>query len=103
MLTRLRDTRGYVLATNGMWSSSGGIHDIDRQWLRPYQEEEDAGLEIVGFIERMNEAFATGKLLSELEIPWAHPSTPVSVCNLRSASLGVPLALAEPLENFQPR
>jgi len=86
LLTRLRDARGYVLATNGMWLSSGGIHDIDSQWLRPHQTDGGAVIEVLGLSDRLNEGFAAGKLLSELDTPWARSTQPVSASNLGNIS-----------------
>jgi len=78
LLTRLRDARGYVLATNAMWVSSGGIHDIGSEWQQTYENNGDTAIEVTGLTEALKEGFATGKLLSELNVPWAHSTRPVS-------------------------
>ncbi len=83
-LTSLRDTRGYVLATNGMVLSSGGIHPIDAAYLRRYERGEEGGYDVAGLYDAMAESGQTGRLYSELDLPWAVKTAPVSVENLKS-------------------
>jgi predicted dehydrogenase len=83
--TRLVDTRGYVLTTNGLLLSSGGIHAIDPQQIESYKENgEDEGFDVQGLRQAIETVFAEGRLFSEQGLPWARPTTPVSVENLKS-------------------
>jgi predicted dehydrogenase len=83
-LTSLSDTRGYVLATNGMLLSSGGIHPIDAKHLRQYTRGDEGGYDVAGLYEAVTTSCQTGKLFSELDLPWAVGTSPVSVENLKS-------------------
>jgi len=84
--TSLLDTRGYVLATNGMLLSSGGIHSIDAKYFRRYTRGEEGGYDVTGLREAVSTSFQTGKLFSDLDLPWAVRSSPVSVENLKSVA-----------------
>ena len=70
-LTHLSDTRGYVMATNGMLVSSGGIRDIEDCWVRRFSSEGGEGVEVIGLPEAVDESGNTGKLFSEMRLPWA--------------------------------
>jgi predicted dehydrogenase len=85
--TSLVDTRGYVLATNGMLLSSGGIHTIHESCIQPYKREEEMGYDVPGLREAVQTSFQTGRLLSELGLPWSIKTSPVSVENLDTLSL----------------
>ncbi|XHR30961.1 MAG: Gfo/Idh/MocA family protein [Chthoniobacteraceae bacterium] len=99
LLTRLKDARGYVLATNGAWLSSGGIHDIDSHWKRSYSNNGDPGVEVIGLVEQIEDAFAAGQLLSEQNIPWAYPSRWVSTHNLRNIQFPETTPIGLPAEH----
>jgi predicted dehydrogenase len=83
-LTSLLDTRGYVLATNGMLLSSGGIHPVAAKHLRPYTRGEEGGYDVAGLYDAVTTSCQTGKLFSELDLPWTVGTSPVSVENLKS-------------------
>jgi len=85
--TRLEDTRGYVLATNGMKLSSRNIHDVGPQWIRQYHHEKDRGFDVHALRQAVDASFDTGRLFSDLETPWGVSSEPVSVENLTNFSL----------------
>ncbi len=85
--TRLCDARGYVLATNGMLVSSGGCHDIGAQWISEFQNNGDRGLEVAGLAEAVTSSMSTGKLFSELSVPWAVHTKPVQLDSVKSVSL----------------
>jgi predicted dehydrogenase len=82
--TSLLDTRGYVLATNGMLLSSGGIHPIEAKYLRPYTRGEEGGYDVAGLFDAVTASGQTGKLFSEMDLPWAVRTSPVSVENLKT-------------------
>jgi predicted dehydrogenase len=83
----LIDTRGYLLATNGMLLSSGGIHAIDESYVRRYKREEEIGYDVEGLREAVKSSVQTGKLFSEMGLAWAVKTSPVSVENLKTLSL----------------
>ncbi len=80
--TRLRDARGYVLATNAMLLSSGGVHAIGEPWACPYGEGATGGYAVTGLHETLKEFLATGKLFSELSVPWAVATEPIDAENI---------------------
>jgi predicted dehydrogenase len=82
--TSLLDTRGYVLATNGMLLSSGGIHPIEAKHLRQYTRGEESGYDVAGLFDAVTASCQTGKLFSEMDLPWAVKTPPVSVENLKT-------------------
>jgi hypothetical protein len=81
-LTCLKDARGYVLATNGMLLSSGGIHTIGENWVARSGETEDCYYEVKNLGDTMKDAFHQQRLPSEMGLPWAVKSCPVSVESL---------------------
>lgn len=81
--TRLRDTRGYVLATNGMLASSGGIHVIGDEWMRHQGVGDNRLVAVTGLPDIVENVFQTGRLFSEQGVPWAKPSSLISLVNLR--------------------
>jgi predicted dehydrogenase len=69
--TRLADTRGYVSATNAMLASSGGIHDIDAGSVLQYVEDGAGGYDVLNLWSAVEDSFASGRLFSEQNLPWA--------------------------------
>jgi hypothetical protein len=69
--TRLKDTRGYVSATNGMFISSGGVHDIDPLSIRRGQGEAKGGYDVLNLRDAVQESLRSGKLFSEQNCSWA--------------------------------
>ncbi|MGC3988593.1 MAG: Gfo/Idh/MocA family oxidoreductase [Chthoniobacteraceae bacterium] len=90
----LTDTRGYVIATNGILLSSGGIHDIDPKWIQSFGDASDEGMEVEGMFEAVKQSLETGKLFSELNLPWAVPSSMISLANTAEISQKVVESLA---------
>lgn len=86
-LTSLPDTRGYILATNGMLLSSGMIHSIEDRYRRRYQHGSEGGYDVAGLRSAVEASFETGKLFSELGLPWARSTSPVSVETLKTFAL----------------
>lgn len=87
-LTRLVDTRGYVLATNGLLISSGGVQEIDPHWVRRYECAGGVGYTVAGLYEAVTESVQSGRLFSELDLDWARATAPVSVVDLKACTLG---------------
>jgi hypothetical protein len=86
-VTRLEDTRGYVLSTNAALVSSAGIHNIEPQYKAQYGSGESAGWDVPGILDAIEKSGSTGKLFSELDVPWARKANPLSVRSLRSIKL----------------
>ena len=82
--TSLRDTRGYILATNGMLMSSGGIHPIAPAHLRRYQRGGEGGYDVAGLRAAVAASFQTGQLFSELNLPWSVRTASVPVSGLKT-------------------
>jgi len=76
--TQLEDTVPYVRATNAMYLSSGGIHDIDGVHVEAFGPNESRGYHLAGICEALDRVMETGRLFSELSIPWA-AANPASV------------------------
>jgi predicted dehydrogenase len=77
--TTLKDTLGYVRATNGLLLSSGGIHDIGAEWVDQYQDDAgEVGFDVRGLRAAVEQAFTEGRLFSELGLEWAR-ARPVPV------------------------
>ena len=76
--TTLKDTTGYVRATNGLLLSSGGIHDIDPEWVDQYGEPGDVGYHVRGLHQAVEQVLADGRLFSEMGFDWA-VARPVAV------------------------
>jgi predicted dehydrogenase len=85
--TSLIDTRGYLLATNGMLLSSEEIHPIDDGYIRQYQHQQEAGYDVAGLHEAVKTSFETGQLFSDLGLPWAVETPTVNVENLKTLTL----------------
>ena len=85
--TSLEDTRGYLLATNGMLLSSQKIHSITPSHLRKYTVKAVHGYDVAGLYDAVDQSFCTGQLFSELGLPWAVKTDLVSVENLESLNL----------------
>jgi len=75
----LNDTRGYVVATNGILLSSGGIHCIDPKWMRTYGDTADQGIEVEGMYAAVKRSLETGELFSEMNLPWTATTYPISL------------------------
>ena len=85
--TRLEDTRGYLLATNGAWLSSVGIATVPAEYVRSYTHENDSGYDVEGLSEWIVQAGQGGRLFSEMSIPWARQGKPIRLEGLRSLDL----------------
>lgn len=68
--TPLVETRGYVKLTNGLFLSSGGIHDIDRAAVQRYTEA-GSGYDVPGLSEAIEAQISTGCSLREAGCSWA--------------------------------
>ena len=96
--TRLADTRGFLLATNGALLSSKGIHDVDETFIRCHGEGDSTGYEVKGLPELMERGFREGLLFSEMDAPWARSTSSVSVDDIRRE--GIRTLLNKPVLEF---
>lgn len=64
-------TRPYVLALNGAWESSGGPHDVAAEYVTREPRGDSIFTGLNGIPELLDASYASGKLLSELDAPWA--------------------------------
>lgn len=94
-LTGLRDARGYVLATNAMLLSSGGVHTIDPRWVRRSGKAEDPYYEVENLAELIGQAYRDSLLPSEMNLPWSVRTPVIKTRNFghdESAAVGRLLA-----------
>jgi hypothetical protein len=84
-LSTLADTRGYLLATNGMLASSGGIHTIGSPWVSRSSDQGDCYYEVDDLSEIIARAYQYEQLPSELELPWAVTTPKLTVDTLRKS------------------
>lgn len=68
---RLSDTRGYLQIAEGMFQSSGTIHDIPAQWVSRHTIGAETNYEVTGMLEAVEESFHEGTLFSAQDQPWA--------------------------------
>jgi predicted dehydrogenase/poly(3-hydroxybutyrate) depolymerase len=80
--TLLRDTRGYVLATNALLRSSRGINDIDPARVKQCGEGENRIYHIEGIDDTIADSLRRPQLFSERALPWSVKSKPVKIENL---------------------
>jgi len=69
--THLNDTRGYLIAVNGSFVSSSGIHTIEPNHKRLYKNKGDTGYHILDSEVSLQKAFQSESLFSDLKLPWA--------------------------------
>jgi predicted dehydrogenase len=81
-VTRLRDARGYVLATNGALVSSGGVRGIDPMYVRTFNEGPKLGYALDSIAERNESLLRDGALYSESGAPWARRGAVVDLQKL---------------------
>ncbi|HSI86274.1 MAG: Gfo/Idh/MocA family protein [Candidatus Methylacidiphilales bacterium] len=84
--TTLGDTRGYVLTTNAMLVSSGGIHTIDEAWTEIRDYNDDKIYTVHGLEAALLDCSSGSPLFSEQGLPWAsaRPET-VDTAGLKSS------------------
>jgi len=82
-------TRSVVLATDGAFLSAGRPRPIEAQHLNIYHDDksDSRAIEIRGIGEVIDRAFAERRLYSDLGVPWAEATEPVSVEGLKEFHL----------------
>jgi predicted dehydrogenase len=85
--TFLSDTRGYVLLTNGMILSSGGIHAIPPSSVSLTGAGSESTYAVEDILPMLESTLKTGRLFSEQNVGWAVKGEKISVRELKSLSL----------------
>lgn len=80
-------TRPYVLALNGAWESSNGPHEIPTDYVTREPKDDSIFTGLNGIPELLDQSYATGKLFSELNVPWAQPSDWFDVTGYREFAM----------------
>ena len=80
--TKLKDTRGYLTATNGALLSSGGISSVDKAYYRIYGTTGNRGYDVPGLTDLIDRVYSEGLLFSELGAPWAKPTPLIQIQSL---------------------
>lgn len=76
----LADARGYTLATNLMFQSSGGIHDIPSEHTERVPRDKDGDIVNIGDIGAiLTEASRSFRSFSALGVPWARETRKIAV------------------------
>jgi predicted dehydrogenase len=79
LLCPFEKTRPFVASVEGMFLSSGGVTAVPPQFVRRFAFEDDIATEIADIDEQLAEAAKRRLLLSDLKIPWATATNPVSL------------------------
>jgi hypothetical protein len=85
--TTLEDCRGYTIATNGMLLSSNGVHQIPSRSIEIYGASGNRGYHVPGLTDAAAQSLDQGMSLSDLRVPWAVPTHPVSRAVIENADL----------------
>jgi predicted dehydrogenase len=87
----LADCRSFLLAANGAFTASSRIHPIPEPYAQDEHPAEGSSYTYIPEIgEHMQQAAASGKLYSELAIPWAVTTTTVDMTDYKR--LDAPMA-----------
>lgn len=83
--TRLEDTRGYLLATNGLFCSAKTIHTIDRRHIQFDNENGNKGYHVKGLYEATLASVKEGENYSAMPgCLWARPSSSVNAEQIKN-------------------
>ncbi|MHA6484679.1 Gfo/Idh/MocA family protein [Paenibacillus sp. strain BS8-2] len=80
----LESARKFTLAANGAFESAIRIKPIASSRVQTSESPGEPGAYIEGIETTIKEAFASGKLFSEMGVPWAEPSEPFALKEYRS-------------------
>lgn len=72
-LTSFADCLGYVVATNALFASSGGIHSVPTHAFERYGYSGDGGYDLTGLNAYVDELHRSGRTFSEQGVAWAVP------------------------------
>ena len=79
LLMPLAETEGFLLMSNGAYESSRTIHRIPKEFTEIREHNGSSATTIIDIDHHLLEAAASGRLLSEYEVPWAVPTQPFDV------------------------
>lgn len=85
--TSLADCQGYVATTNAMFRSSGEVHDLPATAVRRAEGDGDGVFDVPGIAALIDQTVKTGRLFSELDVPWAVPGEDVDVAGLQELAI----------------
>jgi hypothetical protein len=79
LLCPFEKTRSFVAAVEGMFQSSSEVRAVPPQYVKRFPIEDTVATEIAGIDELLQEAAKNQVLLSDLKVPWAMATKPVSL------------------------
>lgn len=80
----LESARKFTLAANGAFESAGRTKPIASSCVQLSEAADEPGAYIEGIETTIKDAFAAGKLFSEMGVSWAEPSVPFELKEYRS-------------------
>lgn len=80
----LESARKFTLAANGAFESAGRIRPIASSFVHTSEAADEPGVYIEGIESTIKDAFASGKLFSEMGVSWAEPSESFELKEYRS-------------------
>ncbi|HZG78890.1 MAG TPA: hypothetical protein VEZ72_23765, partial [Paenibacillus sp.] len=80
----IASARLFTLVANGAFESAERIRSVPDEYVLRSAEGDQPGAYIDGIEATTKEAFAAGKLYSELGVPWAEPTAPFDLEGYRS-------------------
>ncbi len=83
-LSSLEICRPFTLAVNGAFESSRLTHGIDTKYVHRLDADSEIKTIVEGLDGLMQQAYEQGKVLSELDAPWAVETEPFDVTGYRS-------------------
>jgi len=85
--TSLADCRGYVATTNAMFRSAGAVHELPASAVKRVEEDGDGVFDVPGIAPLIDRTVETGRLFSELDVPWAVPGETVDIASLTELAI----------------
>ncbi|UUZ79109.1 hypothetical protein LJK88_28250 [Paenibacillus sp. P26] len=89
LYSSLADCRSFVMTANGAFTSTGSIHSIPKDALDIRPENDTIATTIIGVQELFASASGSGKLFSELSVPWGVQTTKVDMSGYKKLQLGM--------------
>lgn len=86
----VKDTRNFVLASNGAFESSGTVHKVPEEYISHVSNGEAVEVHIKDIGEIMERAAAEKKLFSEIGVEWAKPGKEFSLKDYKNFALFSP-------------
>lgn len=80
--TRLADALPFVTTVNAALAAAGGIHSVPAAWVRPYQQDNDEGVDLDRIGAALTACLERGALPSEQGLAWARAGRTLTVGEL---------------------